>query len=535
MTLRSALLLGALGALGGCPASCAAPAGADSAGGDSDSDGDTDGDTDTDSDTDSDSDSDTDSDGDTETEYTGPVIPETCEQAADATTTVGCLFYAIDLDSHDLVETQQYAVAVSNVNQTDAATVNVYKGNSSTLGWDLHSTQVVEPMSLHTFNLEDYHMDGSGRMRKGTYKVESDVPIIAYQFNPVDGSVSYLSDATLLIPVPSLSLTYDVVGWKQSCSTSCDGDMRAYFTVVATVDDTEVTVYPSTAPLPGGVVMGTTDPFSVALDEGDVLEVETDAPYATMTGSRIISNEDHPIAVFSGQECAFIPFEVYACDHLEEQLTGLRFWGTEIVGARMPVRSIAAQTEDVLWQIYASEDTQVTVTVDPGVVGAPTDPFEMAAGELLEFYVSGIQAVPGDLYISSEKPIAVMQYMTGCQNPNANNIGDPAMVYTSPTEQFLQRYVVLVPSTWINDMLVITRTAGVGVFLDDVEIPSSSFLSVAGSGYEVARVTAADGIHTLRSADESKGIGVMIVGWDEFDSYAYIGGMGMGAINPIIE
>jgi len=25
------------------------------------------------------------------------------------------------------------------------------------------------------------------------------------------------------------------------------------------------------------------------------------------------------------------------------------------------------------------------------------------------------------------------------------------------------------------------------------------------------------------------------VGWDEFDSYAYIGGMGMGAINPIIE
>jgi len=109
------------------------------------------------------------------------------------------------------------------------------------------------------------------------------------------------------------------------------------------------------------------------------------------------------------------------------------------------------------------------------------------------------------------------------------------MVYVSPTQQFLQRYVVLVPGTWFNDMLVITRTEGVGVFLDDVEIPSSSFLSVAGSGYEVARVTAADGIHTLRSADETKGIGVMVVGWDQWDSYAYIGGMGMGALNPIIE
>ena len=59
------------------------------------------GDSDSDTDTDSDTDSDSDSDGDTDTEYTGPAIPETCAQAAQATTTVGCLFYGIDLDSHD--------------------------------------------------------------------------------------------------------------------------------------------------------------------------------------------------------------------------------------------------------------------------------------------------------------------------------------------------------------------------------------------------------------------------------------------------
>jgi hypothetical protein len=498
-------------------------------------DADSDTDTDTDTDSDSDSDSDSDTDGDTETEYTGPAIPETCEQAAQATTTVGCLFYAIDLDSHDSVETQQYAVVVSNVNQTNDANVTVYKGNPSTSGWDVHSTAVVPPMSLYTFNLEDYHMNHSGTMPKGTYKVESDVPIVAYQFNPVDGASSYLSDATLLIPVPSLSLTYDVIGWKQSCSAMCDGDMLAYFTVVATVDGTELVVTPSTAPLAGGVVPGTGEVFTVGLDEGDVLEVATNAPYATMTGSRIESNPDHPIAVFSGQECAFIPFEVFACDHPEEQLPGLRFWGKEFIGARMPIRSLVDETDAVLWQIYASEDTQVTVAADPGVVGAPIGTFSMAAGELQEFYASGIQAAPGDLYISSEKPIGVMQYMIGSENPNCNSIGDPAMVYVSPTEQFLQRYVVLVPGTWINDMLVITRTEGIGVFLDDVEIPDSSFFSVAGSGYEVARVMAADGVHSLRSEDETIGLGVMVVGWDSYDSYAYIGGMGMGAINPIIE
>ena len=31
---------------------------------------------------------------------------------------------------------------------------------------------------------------------------------------------------------------------------------------------------------------------------------------------------NHPIGVFSGQECAFVPANVYACDHLEEQLSG---------------------------------------------------------------------------------------------------------------------------------------------------------------------------------------------------------------------
>jgi hypothetical protein len=180
-----------------------------------------DSDSDSDSDTDADSDSDSDGDTDTTTEYTGPAIPETCEQAAEATTTVGCLFYAADMDHHDAVETQQYAIAVSNVNQSDTAHVIVYKGETSTSSYNIYDEVEVPPMSLHQFNLPDYHQDGSGLHVKGTYKVESDVPIIAYQFAPVDGASSYLSDASLLIPVTSLSLTYDVVGWKQ-----CQGDGR---------------------------------------------------------------------------------------------------------------------------------------------------------------------------------------------------------------------------------------------------------------------------------------------------------------------
>ena len=95
-----------------------------------------------------------------------------------------------------------------------------------------------------------------------------------------------------------------------------------------------------------------------------------------------------------------------------------------------------------------------------------------------------------------------MQYMIGSENADCGGVGDPAMVYTSPTEQFLPRYVVLVPDTWINDALIVTRVAGSEVLLDDVAIPDAQFIDVAGSGFEVARVIVADGIHTLRMSGD---------------------------------
>jgi hypothetical protein len=105
------------------------------------------------------------------------------------------------------------------------------------------------------------------------------------------------------------------------------------------------------------------------------------------------------------------------------------------------------------------------------------------------------------------------------------------MVYTSPTQQFLPRYVLLVPGTWVNDVLIITRHEGIGVLLDDAEIPDEEFVPVSGSGYEVARVVVTDGVHALKSDDDDYGLGVVVVGWDQWDSYAYIGGMGMMAID----
>jgi hypothetical protein len=484
-------------------------------------------DSDTDTDTDSDSDSDSDSDTDTSTHYEGPIVPQTCEQAEQTATTVGCLFYAVDLDSHDSVETGQFAVVVANVNQEDTATVTVDKGNGT--DWIGMESTAVPSMGTHRFDLPDFHMNSSGLMPKGSFRIESDVPIVAYQFNPIDGATSYLSDASVLIPVPSLGLDHDVVGWKQNQG---DGDMRAYFTVIATTDGTEITVDPSVAPLGGGVVPSSTDPFTVGCDEGDVLEVQTENVGDSLTGTRVTANEGHPIAVFSAQECAFIPEDTHGCDHLEDQLPALKFWGTEFVASRLPQRSTGPMTEDVLWQIYASEDeTEVSISASSAVLGLPFESAVLGQGNLFELLVHGTQAIPGDFFVQADKPIALVQYMTGAMGDNSENTGDPSMVYMPPTEQFLPLNIVLVPSTWVNDALVVTRPTASQVLLDDLLLADSEFEPIVDSGYEVARLEVSDGIHVVEAENGEDGLGVIVVGWDDYDSYAYVGGMRFAVTN----
>src|SRR5690606_15744473 len=56
-------------------------------------------------------------------EMTGPVIPETCDQADEGKSSVGCVFYAVDLDSSS--DGLQYAVVTANVQQTVTANVSV--------------------------------------------------------------------------------------------------------------------------------------------------------------------------------------------------------------------------------------------------------------------------------------------------------------------------------------------------------------------------------------------------------------------------
>jgi len=531
---------------------------------------DTDADADTDADTDSDADSDTDTEcvegetfcvGDAVYECTGPdgeselvetcvdpyvcfdgdcvfggnvhAIPETCEEAELGLSSAGCLFYAVDSDLVGVYDLDQYAIFVSNAQLETAATVAVeVKVGDAWETAEGGGPVTVEPMSLHLFLVPDMHVDASGFDAGGAYRITSDVPIVAYQVNPYEADESWTSDATLLYQVPAWDSIHYVFGAEK-----INDAQNAYATAVAAVDGTVIEVTPSVNTNPGpGIPAGTAGvPFNVTMDEGDVAQFEVAATNESLTGTLITSDQDHPIAVFSGNTCALIPLDSGACDHLHEQLTGLQKWGKEFVAARMPVRSTLSPIEPSMWQIIASEDdTAIEFTASADVTGLPSGTVTLNAGEAFEAYVNGTMEDPGDFYISADKPIGVCNYMTGSSTvnpPGEPSLGDPSQVQISPVEQYLDRYVLLVPGYWLYDVVTVVRVAGDPVQVDGEMLDDSIFIPV-GTDHEVARVDVEDGVHTFVG---EQGISVIVVGFDDDDSYAYLGGTGTAVINPIIE
>lgn len=457
---------------------------------------------------------------------TGPVIPETCEQAEAGESSVGCMFYAVDMDTSS--DSLPYAIVTANVQTNVAANVSVQTREGGV--WtDVQAPVAIQPLSLNEFMVPDRHQEGTGVRAAGAYRIVSDVPIVAYQFSPIDGASSFLSDASMLYPVPTLDSINHVISTR--FVSSSPGAGYPYVTIVGTADNTLVQFTASNATTAGGGIQAASagQTITISLQDGDVAQIVAANQTAALTGSRIVTDEDHPVAVLPGHTCINIPDNVCCCDHLEEQLSGVRQWGQNFVAAHMPVRA-PGNPEATFWQVYASEDgTTINFDYDPALSGLPGAVLNLDAGMVGEFMVTAPAGTEADFGVSANKPIGVVGYMVSAE-ALGSSIGDPAMAQYVPVEQFLPRYVVLVPGTWVNDVFVLTRPAGATITIDGVPVDDGLFTPVGVGNLEVARVPVADGVHVLDGGDEK--FGVVVVGYDEHDSYAYIGGTGTGIINP---
>lgn len=557
--MRQAILV-ALAILGAAETGCEADSDARP---ESDADADTDGDsdTDTDGDTDADSDTDSDSDGDTDTEYTGPAIPETCEDAAQILTSVGCTFYPADLNNISSADNAPYAVVVSNPQDPEEVAdahvvIEDMRGTGGTLRTVPGMDVILAPGELHIFELtcasgcpvQSSQVEGTGLAALSAFRISSDVPVLAYQWNPYGEGLA-TTDASLLIPSTSVDEEYIGAAWN---SGPPGLEEKAQLTVVGTQDGTQVFFTPTVATAAGGAVPAMAagiESAAIAIDEFDVAQIVPAVVDQALTGTYIRATA--PIVVYGGHSCAMVPDpSYYACDHVEEQLLPLVAWGTETVLARHEVRAgVTADVDQAVWRIVAGADG-MTVTFDPPVEGLGASYHFSTQGEMLEFmspedhFASAILDDPPDP-AEPEAPFFAFQIMTGRWYVGGESYewGDPMMLLSPPAGQYLDRYVFNTDNQFdfSYDGIIIVRPAGTEVVLDCLgPIDDVEFSQVGSSEWEVARVDidnplgvpgCVDGAHRIESEEP---FGLSVVGEDFANSYGYLGGVGVRAINPII-
>lgn len=453
----------------------------------------------------------------------------TCDDVAELPTNQGCEFWAVDLpnvSSTTLVtppNDQQFAVVVSNPSSTTTANVEIFVGdNDIAIESGPVPTDTIRVFELPAMSIEPGLTNAEGT----AFRIMSDLPIVAYQFQPLDNNNPvYSNDATILFPTHVLdgdyvAITGDAQLVGQDAFSSSDRNTGAFVSVVATSNGTSVTLFPTTPLHPGEVE-------NVMLDRGQVLTAissERGAPgFGNLSGTRIVA--DAPVAVFSGSVATSEPAPTEACcaDHLEHQMLPVTAWGTGYVAA--PASAPTDPGSDAtLFRIIAGFDG-TALEYDPAPpAGAPT---MLDAYESVAFVAeSGFSVRATD----DTKSFAVAQFLLSNQYfGELLRPGDPSMILVPATAQLQSRYAFLVPQGYASDFVTVVRESGVPALLDGVEI-TAPFLPLAGLdgvAYEYAHVAVEPGGHVIES-DEP--IGITVVGYAQDVSYGYVGGSGVEVI-----
>ena len=379
-------------------------------------------------------------------------------------------------------------------------------------------------------------------VRRNAWRLTSDSPVVAYQFNPMCCNYSFSNDASLLIPASALGRDYRFIG------VPAQSEGSAELAVVGTEDATRVTL---TVPPRVEVSMDEAgrlaqagNQITVTLDAHEVAMVHVgqgpfDAIQRDLTGVEVDSSA--PVAVFSGHHCARAPARLGACDHLEEQLFPTFAWGRSFSLAPLAPRSDPpVPTEVIYWKILADRaDTRVTFStpfaaldaLPPANVGA-TDCASLLADEVTVRLEAGGYCEFGSarpVGLDRDAPLLVAgvisgQLSTGAVEAVGANAGDPSLFLVAPDRQHRADYVFLTPNTYAVDYVTLVAPPGTTLNLDGAELDLAQAHPIPGRDRVVLHVPLIDGVHRLTG---SHPFGIVVYAYDDFVSYAFTGGLNL--------
>lgn len=367
-----------------------------------------------------------------------------------------------------------------------------------------------------------------------SFRITTDVPVVAYQINPYGGGNVAVTGASLLLPTSAWDTNYIAVNAYQYDIAPPS------MNIVAAEDNTQVTMVPVAAVAGGGGLPAgaANTPMSFTLNAGQQAQFSQNAE---LTGSVIQS--DKPIGLMAGNPCMRTPFGVAYCDHGEQMIPPVRALGNEYVGVMYRPRS----NEPAIWRIIgAVDDTQLVW--DPPVGG----PSVIQQGEIVELNTGTPFVVTSQ---DEDHPFMLFSYMSGStwnQLTVNNDSGDVDFVISVPPQQYMSQYVFFADPTYPETNLVVVRAPDDMGMFREVELDCAGTLTgwQPVGDYEWTRIdlitgtfTPVGNCNTGRHEMTSDGrFGLWVWGWGTAQtspstqnvSYGYPGGMNVQPINEVV-
>jgi hypothetical protein len=480
--------------------------------------------------------------------------PETCDEAKASRSYVGCDYWPT-VTANNVWSIFDYAVVVSNTSKADAD-VKVTGPNGANVNVTVASGALEKIYLPWQADLKGPDSNATGQAapltasvvsKGGAYHLVSTVPVVVYQFNPLEykgqggpsgkswancptppgatGCFSYSNDASLLLPSTAWTGNYRVTAPKGWTSHTAGVDvMGGYVVVTAAQDGTNLTIAlsPGGQIIAGGGIAQTNGGGVVKtqMNAGDAIELVTPVgDKYDLSGSLV--QADKPVQVITGIPCINIPPDNSACDHVEESVVPAEALGKKYLVAT-PTAPKGGPGQHVVRFVGNRDGTTLTYT--PGAPGCPPT---LNAGQVAECGPLSI-----DFLVEGTNEFALSSYMVGSSVYDPIGFdprGDPSETTYGSTEQARISYLFLAPDDYDVNYAVVTGPSAANPQIDGA--PLSGFTNVGG-GLGVWRVKLGEGKSGAHRLTSDQGVGLQVMGYGSYTSYQYPGGLNLKQIAP---
>lgn len=310
---------------------------------------------------------------------------------------------------------------------------------------------------------------------KNSFRLKSEKPVVVWATSEIPNS----ADSYTVLPIEMLGKDYNIISYYNRVAFLLFGQM----TVLATEDDTEVTIIPSTF-TGGGKPMFR--PLEIKLNQGETYSIFSVTPTQEMEGlpqqelSGTVIKSNKNIAVFAGHQCGFVPRETQACDYLIEQIPPIKFWGNEYFLGGIQKRT---------------KFTYRILTLENGTDIRKNSKW---VGNINAFQVFEDEIKGDFLHIETSSPTLLMQFSHGYMD--IDSIGDPTMMLVRPVSHYQKKYTIATPfdKQWLHFVNIYIPTASIEKLQwNGKKVDKSIFKEVPNTKYSVGSLQLNYGVHHL--------------------------------------